>query len=62
MKKACKKCRYFVEGTTATCPVCGSSNFADSWKGRIFINDANKSEIAQKLGITVKGEYAIKVR
>jgi RNA polymerase subunit RPABC4/transcription elongation factor Spt4 len=38
------------------------SDFTSSWQGRIFVHDAAKSEIAQKVHITEKGEYAIKVR
>ncbi len=60
MKKVCRKCRIFVEG--AECPICKNSNFTETWKGRINVIDANKSEIAKKIGIEVKGEYAIKVR
>tara|TARA_Y100000310_G_scaffold233475_1_gene236332 strand:+ start:8503 stop:8685 length:183 start_codon:yes stop_codon:yes gene_type:complete len=60
MKKACKKCRLFVEG--GTCPLCQGTNLSDSWKGRLIVTDANKSEIGQEVGIKVKGEYAIKVR
>ncbi len=60
MKKACKKCRLFVDG--GECPLCKSSNFADSWKGRLIVTDAERSEIGKELGIKVKGEYAIKVR
>jgi len=60
MKKVCKKCRLFVEGSQ--CPICNNSNFTDNWKGRLNVIDAEKSEIAKKVGITVKGEYAIKVR
>ena len=60
MKKVCKKCRIFVEGQE--CPLCHNSNFTETWKGRITILDAEKSEIAKKVGIDVKGEYAIKVR
>jgi len=59
MKKICKKCKLFVEGTN--CPVCKSNQFADSFKGKIIITDAEKSEIAEKLEIKVKGEYAIKI-
>ncbi|MBU0456993.1 MAG: transcription elongation factor subunit Spt4 [Nanoarchaeota archaeon] len=59
-KKACKKCKLFVEGDS--CPSCGSSNFTTSWQGRIYITDVKRSSIAQKLSIKVKGEYAIKVR
>lgn len=58
-KKACKKCKLFVEGDT--CPSCGSASFTNTWQGRLYVTDIN-SEIAQKLGIKVKGEYAIKIR
>ena len=59
-KKACKKCKLLVEGDT--CPICKSSSFASSWLGKIFISDVEKSMIAKKVNINVKGEYAIKVR
>ncbi len=59
-KKACRKCKIFVEGEE--CPICGTSNFTNTWQGRLYITDVAKSEIAQKLGVKVKGEYAIKVR
>jgi DNA-directed RNA polymerase subunit E" len=58
-KKSCKKCKLFVEGDE--CPVCHSAQFVLNWKGRIHILDANKSDIAKKMGTSVKGEYAIKV-
>lgn len=59
-KKACKKCRIFVKGTQ--CPICGSADLTTSWKGRITVFDTEKSEIAKKLGIKLKGEYAIKTK
>jgi DNA-directed RNA polymerase subunit E" len=59
-KKACKKCKLFVEGDT--CPSCGSTNFTTSWQGRLFIKDVEQSMIAEKVEVKVKGEYAIKVR
>lgn len=59
-KKACKRCKLFVEEDT--CPQCGTSSFTNSWQGRLYISDAEKSTIAQKVNITLKGEYAIKVR
>jgi len=58
-KKVCKKCKVFVEGDE--CPFCKGNQFVTNWKGRIHILDANKSEIAKKIDIKVKGEYAIKV-
>ncbi len=50
----------FVEGNE--CPMCKTSQFSTSWQGRLSIIDAEKSVIAQKIGIKSKGEYAIKVR
>lgn len=59
-KKVCKSCKLFVEGDE--CPICKGKQFSNNWQGRIFILDPEKSEIGKKIGITVKGEYAIKVR
>ena len=59
-KKVCKKCKMFVEGNE--CPVCKSNQFSTNWQGRLYIVDANKSLVAEKIGIKSKGEYAIKVR
>ena len=59
-RKVCKKCKIFVKGSS--CPLCKSSDLTASWKGRIVVMDVDKSEIAKKLGIKVKGEYAIKSR
>ncbi len=60
MRKVCKKCKIFVKGEE--CPLCHGKIFSDNWKGRIFILDADKSEIAKEIGAKSKGEYAIKVR
>jgi RNA polymerase subunit RPABC4/transcription elongation factor Spt4 len=50
----------FVEG--GQCLSCKSESFTDNWQGRIFVSDVAKSVIAEKINVTVKGEYAIKVR
>ncbi len=57
-KKACKACKFLYEGQK--CPACDNAQSTDSWKGKIIIINAEKSEIAEKTGIKVKGEYAIK--
>ncbi|MBU1205026.1 MAG: DNA-directed RNA polymerase subunit E'' [Nanoarchaeota archaeon] len=59
-KKICKKCKIFFKGDN--CPICKGNQLASSWQGRVNILDADKSMVAEKLGIKVKGEYAIKVR
>ena len=59
-KKVCRKCRIFVEGSE--CPVCKGSSFTDTWNGRLYIMNFDKSVIAKKSGIKANGEYAIKAR
>ncbi|PIN87512.1 DNA-directed RNA polymerase subunit E'' [Candidatus Woesearchaeota archaeon CG10_big_fil_rev_8_21_14_0_10_32_24] len=59
-KKACKKCKLFVEGEQ--CPICKNGNFTNNWQGRLFITDVERSMIAHNVNAAVKGEYAIKVR
>ena len=59
-KKACKKCKIFVEGNE--CPICKGNKFSTNWQGRINVIDPENSDIAKKIEIKVKGEYAIKVR
>ena len=59
-KKACKKCKLFVEGNE--CPIYKSSNFTTSWQGRLYVSDVEGSMISQEVNVKVKGEYAIKVR
>jgi len=59
-KKVCKNCKRFV--TKSVCPNCKGNIFSEVWKGRIYVLDSEKSEISKKIGVTLKGEYAIKVR
>ncbi|MBI4152793.1 DNA-directed RNA polymerase, subunit E'' [Candidatus Woesearchaeota archaeon] len=59
-KKACKRCKLFVEDDV--CPTCATSSFTTSWQGRLFIADPENSLVAKQVGITTKGEYAIKIR
>jgi DNA-directed RNA polymerase subunit E" len=59
-KKVCKSCKIFVEGSE--CPLCKGTQFSTNWQGRLYIVDPKKSQIAKRIGIEAKGEYAIKVR
>jgi DNA-directed RNA polymerase subunit E" len=59
-RKVCKNCKIFVKGDQ--CPICKGNQFTTTWKGRVHVLDASKSEIAKKMGIAVKGEYAIRAR
>lgn len=59
--KACKICNTIFEGKDK-CPNCESHESTDTHKGRIVILDPEKSEIAQKLKLKSKGNFAIKTR
>lgn len=59
-RKVCKKCRIFVDGSS--CPICKGSNFTDTWNGRMYVTNFEKSKIAKIAGINANGEYAIKAR
>ena len=58
--KACKICKRIYEGDK--CPSCDSKESTDSFKGRVIIMNPGKSEIAKKLNIKEKGNFAIKVK
>jgi DNA-directed RNA polymerase subunit E" len=59
-QKACKNCNKIYEGEK--CPKCSSKESTDSFKGRIVVFNPEKSEIAKKLNIKEKGNFAIKTR
>jgi DNA-directed RNA polymerase subunit E" len=58
--KACRLCNTIYEG--AECPKCASKESTESFKGRIIVLDPTKSELAQKLNLKDKGNFAIKTR
>lgn len=58
-EKACKQCKNVFEGTK--CPKCGSEEFSDSFKGKVFIIKPEESEVAKNLNIKEKGIFAIKL-
>ena len=59
--KACKLCNTIYE-IGDKCPKCGAKESTDTFKGRIVVMNPEKSEIAQKLNLKEKGNFAIKTR
>lgn len=59
--KACKMCNMIVEEGDK-CPNCGSKELTDSSKGRVVILNPEKSEVAKKLNMKEKGNFAIKTK
>ena len=60
-EKACRTCRFIVEEGDK-CPSCGSKELTEVSKGRVVILNPEKSEVAKKLNIKQKGNFAIKTR
>ena len=58
--KACKICNTIYEDDK--CPKCESREFTDNFKGRIAVLNPEQSEIAKKLNLKSKGNFAIKTR
>jgi len=59
-EKACRQCRrVLIEGDK--CPVCGSTSFTTFWRGYVVILNPEKSEIAEKMGITTPGKFALRL-
>lgn len=58
----CRECHRVVEPDTETCPSCGSSSLTEDWAGYVIIAHPERSEIADKMGVTEPGKYALKVR
>lgn len=59
-EKVCRNCGRFVKEDK--CPVCGGTDFSRSWKGVIFVNDPERSKVAQILDIKAPGKYCIWVK
>jgi|TARA_Y100000031_G_C8060355_1_gene310335 DNA-directed RNA polymerase subunit E" len=59
-KKACKNCRKITE--ESTCPICHGNELSTRWRGLAVIINPDKSQVAEKLEIKEKGEYALIVQ
>ena len=59
-EKACLNCKAIYSGDK--CPKCEETPSSESFKGRLHVFNAEKSEIANKLNIHKEGEFAIKTK
>lgn len=60
-QKACKICNAIYD-SGEKCPKCGAKESTEGFKGRIMVMDPEKSDLAKKLKIKSKGNFAIKTR
>ena len=56
---ACRECRCVT--TAKVCPACKSTDLSPDWNGIVLVVKPSTSKIAQTLGITKVGKYALKV-
>jgi len=59
-EKACSNCKIIFEGER--CPLCNETAFTEGYKGRIYIFDSKKSEVAKNMKINSDGLFAIKTK
>jgi len=59
-ENVCRECHRLVLGQV--CQICNSSALSSDWSGYVVIIDPAKSQIAKRLGVTLPGKYALKVR
>ena len=57
-EKSCLNCKRIYFGDA--CPNCGETPASENFKGRAQIFNAEKSEIAENMGVYKNGEFAIK--
>ncbi|MFB6174513.1 MAG: transcription elongation factor subunit Spt4 [Candidatus Nanohalobium sp.] len=60
-ERACRNCNRIVEDASE-CPVCKNNDLSDSWNGLVVVYDPEDSEIAESIGISTPGRYAIRVK
>jgi DNA-directed RNA polymerase subunit E" len=61
-EKACKNCRFIMKSHSDVCPLCGSNDLTTKWNGYIIVLNAEKSEIAKKLGLKVASTFALNIK
>ena len=59
-EKACRECRYLIDEGDK-CPNCSGTTFTTFWRGYVVILDSENSEIANKMGITSNGKFALRL-
>ncbi|MCL5430532.1 MAG: hypothetical protein M1504_03590 [Candidatus Marsarchaeota archaeon] len=59
--KVCKKCRLVITHGDK-CPLCGSSELTTKWSSYVIVLNAEKSDIANKIGAKVNSTFALNIK
>ena len=59
----CRECHRIQDSVEIhACVSCGSTSLTEDWAGYVVISHPEKSQIAEEMGVTEPGKYALKVR
>lgn len=59
----CRECHRIQDSEEIeACVACGSTSLTEDWAGYVVISHPEESEIAEEMGVTQPGKYALKVR
>jgi DNA-directed RNA polymerase subunit E" len=61
-RKACMKCKSINTSDTDECNQCGNDSFSDNYSGILVVCNSEESDVADEIGITEAGTYALKIR
>ena len=62
-RRVCRECHRVQSNAEAdSCEVCGSTSLTEDWAGYVVISHPERSDIAEEMGVTEPGKYALKVR
>jgi DNA-directed RNA polymerase subunit E" len=59
-EKACKVCRLVISHGDV-CPSCGSKELTTKWSSPVIVLNAEKSDVAKRLGLKMNSTYAINI-
>ena len=59
----CRECHRVQDADEENaCVSCGSTSLTEDWAGYVVIAHPERSDIAEEMGVTEPGKYALKVR
>ncbi len=59
--KACKNCRMIITHGEK-CPLCSGTDLTNKWSSYVVVLNAEKSDIAKKLGAKMNSTYALNIK
>ena len=59
--KACKNCRLIITHGDQ-CPLCNGTELTTKWSSYAIIVNAEKSDIAKKLNVTMNSTFALNIK